>query len=200
MVEVLDTVANGYVEKATDDLAKAKNAFKTRMNSKGTQREKEESEGVETVLISFDKFFGYSTPAVIDQETADRGIRVIAHVMNKLSAVNLEIPPRLFLEKYCYPHVRQLYDGGDIPETPRLINYFCDTPKGKGVIDHGIEAALSDKSRESNLQKTNAYLDTLRNRPDPTDEEKTALSTMLANAFTPEAQAAAKEARRIKCR
>ena len=123
--------------------------------------------------------------------------KVEVAIENALESVGVEMSPLKFFKR-CMKEANHRHEMGENEEAPKGVAFFTDTNWGKEVIKYCAKQVKSEVARENNLEKTSAYLDSIReskNR-EHTQEEKDRVSSLIANAFSPESMAKARAERK----
>lgn len=181
-----DTVPNGYIGREVDKLTKS-----AQMKPRPS-----EDDSLELFVSAFNEAFGIEAGVVLTGTEAQQAEKCREYLDDRCRAAGLQLPPLLFLKRFCIERTKQLFESGELPEMPKRVWYYSETVKGKEIVEWGLARAKSVHGAASSASRTKAYLDGLRTRRlENSDRPKIDINELVANANTPEAREAARKAR-----
>ena len=110
----------------------------------------------------------------------------IAHIESELRKAHSVISPFAFFKRVM----------DRLDENPVSFKYFLKHSEGIGVVSDCIKSLSSEQAIADDVEKTKSYLAELKTPRSTTDPQN--ISEMIADAFTPEAIEAAKQARKAR--
>ena len=145
-------------------------------------------DGIESFVDLFNEVFGLESVGVMSQAYVEPALELQKVISSKLSAAGLSMSVNLFLEKYLAHCVQESLGDGTLEESPRAFGFFLRMPKGQQVLERSMDMVKVKNSVDSNVARTAAYVEGLKDRKLPSESEKQKISEIVSDIkpMTPE--------------
>ena len=143
-----DVVHSRQVGEVLDSMTQSKG-----MNASPTD------DSVEAIITTFNP----QSPAISNWKHAQVASVLKGHLEGVLRAASIDMPPILFF-KHCLREMDNRLADGKIDTRPSSLNYFLNAATGKDIVVCALDNLKSERTAEKTVQKTDDYVQGVRDR------------------------------------
>ena len=116
-------------------------------------------DSIEAIITAFNP----QSPAISNWKHAQVASVLKGHLEGVLRAASIDMPPILFF-KHCLREMDNRLADGKIDTRPSSLNYFLNAATGKDIVVCALDNLKSERTAEKTVQKTDDYVQGVRDR------------------------------------